>query len=134
MEVNSKRSYTNYLIISTLILCIGLLVIFLFSKSNILFFVLGTFFEMLLLSKTFTDKILVSNNKIQIVYHKWAFKYVLEFDLKTIKAEIKNTVAIRGYKRKLLNIFSNERLIYTIDSSDGFSEETIEEIEKIIDR
>jgi len=102
-------------------------------KSNIfveivLFVIVG----LLIISKKFTQEITVTEKMAQIVYFKWAIKKNLELEVSRVRTEIRNEVAIRGYKHKFLNIYYDNRLKYSIDSGDGFNPDDLELLDKEI--
>lgn len=132
IEIYNKRRYSRYIFSITLILFSGELILFIWSKKNILIFlILFIIIELVFLSKKFTDKILVEDDKFKIIYYQWAFKHVLELPKKNIKLEKEKLVAIRGHRYTAINIFSNEKLVYTIDNRDGFSDESMEAIKNL---
>ena len=133
IEISNNKSYRQYIFLVTIILLAGLAILSIVKPKNIgVSLGLFIFFEIVFLSKRFTGKISVVENNVVIAYYKWGVKRLLEFDIKNIRAEVGEIAENRGYKHKSLNIFYKNKLAYSFNTSDGFSDEDIDIVEEQI--
>lgn len=127
IEISNSKHYKQYIFPVTIMLFAGLAILFIVKPKDI-GISLGIFIilEIVFLSRRFTGKISIADNNIVIAYYKWGFRRLLEFDIKNIRTEAGKIVENRGYKSKSLNIFYENRLAYTLNANDGFSDEDMD--------
>lgn len=123
---NSKNYYENIGIFSILIIVV-LLILSIFSGSNIVVDVfLFLLLELIFISNKYTSVISIDNEIIRITYYKFLVKRELKFNTKDTQIKLENKIAMYGHKYKILNINFRGRTVYSIDTSNNFGNIDIE--------
>lgn len=130
IEISNTKSYRKNILLVTVALGAGALILY-FVRPGALMGFLGLFFlfELMFLSKKFTQRVGIADSTIHIEYFKWGFRRSKELEKKNTSVERSTLVDVRGQKHSLLNFYSNGKLAYSLNASQGFKEEDITEIE-----
>src|SRR3954452_14991765 len=115
-EIQTNKNYKSYLIkISALLFC-GLGVVYLWTGGNYLvYLLLFAFLEIIFLSQKFTQKIVITDDNLNILYYNWMFSKKTTFKLNQIDFKLRKLIANRGYKYVVLDIISKNKVLYTIN-------------------
>ena len=120
LKISSKKNFIKYIIRITLILSIGFLLMFFYYGFSWLLLLLFIFIEIVIISQRFTSMISIKENEVQIDYYKWLSRNQIILNLADIDFRIKKTAEFSSGPFHLLQILNGAKLIYQIDSRDGF--------------
>jgi hypothetical protein len=132
MEFESSKNYKSYLFGILIIIFCALLIIYFWTKGNILIYlVLFTILTLVFISKRFTYKIIIKDNDILLIYYQWLKQNKILYSLNSIDLKISKKVANRGHKYFELSIIKNDKIVHEIDERDGYD---INDFESILNK
>ncbi len=126
MKIENSTTYTTVMSRYHLIL-IAAFIISIVAKpegwyvSGLLF----VFIELLLIFSKFTQSISVSSTNIIITYFRFFTRKELQVPVNDLELRLTKEATFRSPKYFLLKILSKGKLVYVVDSRDGFEEEEL---------
>lgn len=127
--IANKRIYSLY-ILKMSFLIVGVLALFIIIGKlglidALLFFIIT---ELIILSNKFTAEVTIYNGKIRFKYYRWLKRFYKEANINDITIKKSFAGSLRSPKHGILKFLYKKKLFFSIDSSDGFTEEDLKKI------
>jgi len=127
-EVINRKKYKAYLLKITLLIIGSFTILaFLSVLNQWLLLMLCVFILLTFLYQKFTESISVTFNVVKITYARFFISNSITIPVSELKIEVIETAAFRGGKYLQVRFFTKNRLVYVVDSRDGFSEDELRE-------
>lgn len=126
-ELRSKRSYSSDLLLTWLMIIAALAIVAILKYFDLWAFI--TIFLLLSIaisSRSFTAGITVDAVSVVIKYHRFFLSKEIIVPANEATLVVAKAVAFRGGAFCQLKVFRKNKLVYTIDSRDGFDKESLE--------
>lgn len=129
----NKKSYKLYILKTSFLIGGALALFIIIGKLGLigalLFFII---IELIILSNKFTAEVAIHNGKIRLKYYRWLKLFYKEANMNDITIEKNFAGSLRSPKHEILKFLYKKKPFFSIDSSDGFTEEDFKKISEII--
>ncbi len=130
IEVTNRRSYYDQIIWETLIVVV-VFILFLFFKPSAWWIEIMLFgiIEMSLLSQKFTQSICIDSSNLNIKYLHFFDRKQLTIPNEEVDLRLHKTASFRSPGYFVLEIKRKKRIVYKVDSRNGFEEADLRRLE-----
>ena len=115
----------------SIVLFLGFVIVALINPNYFLQIILiFLFVELIFISQKFTQRIVIDSNGVEIIYFQSFFKKTLFVPKNEIGYKVLKTAEYRGGKYFILKVLKNSKVVYSVDSRDGFDKQDFETLIK----
>ena len=133
LEIKNKKKYYKSLTLTSMWILIGFTMVQLLNPS----FFIGTILiaiiiEVIFLSEKFTQSVSVDSENVTVVYYHFISKKNLIISKTGSTCKISKKGSFRSPIYLVMDIIQNNKKIYQIDSRDGFDEDELIKLNRIL--
>lgn len=132
LELVNQKKHNQTLVIVSLLIIVGMLLIGMVTSNLLGALLIGMIIEFLFLTQKITLKLSIDHTGLKVLYYRFFSKNEIQISSGGIKSKADYQVAFRSPKYLTLKIYKKNKLMYTIDSRDGFLEEDLKKMEYYI--
>jgi hypothetical protein len=132
-ELKNEKSYYKFLFQSSILALFAFIIVQMFKPSSFIgTFLIYTALELILFSTKFTDSVIVNSNRATVIYYRFFYRREIVFSISDIQSKISKEASLRSPVYLVLNIFQDNKKIYSIDSRDGFDDDDLIKLDQVL--